>query len=287
MRRKIVSYTILIFISFIMLYPLLWMVGNSFNAGNPDSFWFIPDQLTLIGWKEAIHAPGWGSSKGYTLFRALYNTLSYTIPNTIFTTLSTLITAYVVSRFNFKGKKVVFAIIIGTLLMPSTIFRIPLFAFWTSDLMAPLWNDTTFPLRASLPLWAASMFAIDSFSVFMFIQFFRTIPKDLDEAAYIDGANKMQILWHIFVPILKPTIITVALLKFISVFNDYQGPLIYRGDDKTYPLSIVLPMLGVDSTNTYAHVYARAILAAILLIVIFFSAQRYFIGTDTDSAIKG
>ncbi len=287
MRRKIVSYTILIFISFIMLYPLLWMVGNSFNAGNPDSFWFIPDQLTLVGWKEAIHAPGWGSSKGYTLFRALYNTLSYTIPNTIFTTLSTLITAYVVSRFNFKGKKVVFAIIIGTLLMPSTIFRIPLFAFWTSDLMAPLWNDTTFPLRASLPLWAASMFAIDSFSVFMFIQFFRTIPKDLDEAAYIDGANKMQILWHIFVPILKPTIITVALLKFISVFNDYQGPLIYRGDDKTYPLSIVLPMLGVDSTNTYAHVYARAILAAILLIVIFFSAQRYFIGTDTDSAIKG
>ncbi len=287
MRRKIVSYTILIFISFIMLYPLLWMVGNSFNAGNPDSFWFIPDQLTLIGWKEAIHAPGWGSSKGYTLLRALYNTLSYTIPNTIFTTLSTLITAYVVSRFNFKGKKVVFAIIIGTLLMPSTIFRIPLFAFWTSDLMAPLWNDTTFPLRASLPLWAASMFAIDSFSVFMFIQFFRTIPKDLDEAAYIDGANKMQILWHIFVPILKPTIITVALLKFISVFNDYQGPLIYRGDDKTYPLSIVLPMLGVDSTNTYAHVYARAILAAILLIVIFFSAQRYFIGTDTDSAIKG
>lgn len=270
-----------------MLYPLVWMLGNSFNAGNPDSFWFIPNKLTLIGWKEAFYAPGWGSAKGYTLFRALYNTLSYTIPNTLLTTISTLITAYVISRFNFKGKKIVFGIVIGTLLMPATIFRIPLFAFWTSDVMAPIWNDTTFALRASIPLWAASMFAIDSFSIFMFIQFFRSIPKDLDEAAYIDGANKMQVLWHIFVPILKPTIITVGLLKFISVFNDYQGPLIYRGHDKTYPLSIVLPMLGVDSTNTYAHVYARAILAAVLLIVIFFAAQKYFVGSDTDSGIKG
>lgn len=285
--RLVMRYTILIVVSFVMLYPLLWMIGNSFNADMPSSFSFLPNNWTTEGWQNAFKAPGWGSAEGYSIFRALWNTLSYTIPNTIFTTITCLITAYVVSRFNFKGKKLVFSIIIATLLMPNTIFRIPLYAFWTSKTMSGLWEGSESAIRAYIPLWSGAMFAIDSFSTFMFIQFFRTIPRDLDEAAYIDGANRMQILWHIFVPILKPTIITVALLKFISAFNDYQGPLIYNSSVKTQPLSLVLPQLGVDSINTYSMVYSRAIIAALIPVIVFFIAQKYFMGSDTDSAIKG
>jgi oligogalacturonide transport system permease protein len=171
--------------------------------------------------------------------------------------------------------------------MPNTIFRIPMYAFWTSKAIAPLWENADVPFLPYLPLWAGSLFAVNSFSVFMYIQFFRTIPRDLDEAAYIDGANKFQVLFHVLMPILKPIIMTVGLLLFISAFNDYQGPLIYRGDVSTYPLSLVLPSLGLDSTNTYAHVYARSIVGIIVLIVVFFSAQKYFVGNDADSAIKG
>jgi ABC-type glycerol-3-phosphate transport system permease component len=80
---------------------------------------------------------------------------------------------------------------------------------------------------------------------------------------------------------------TVGLLLFISSFNDYQGPLIYRGNVSTYPLSLVLPTLGLDSTNTYAHVYARSIVGIIVLIIVFFSAQKYFVGNEADTAIKG
>ncbi|HHT39299.1 MAG TPA: carbohydrate ABC transporter permease [Acholeplasmataceae bacterium] len=285
--RLVIRYTILILVSFVMLYPLVWMIGNSFNLEMPSSFSFIPKKWTFEGWQNALKAPGWGSEEGYSMFRALWNTLSYTIPNTIFTTITCLITAYVVSRFNFKGKKLVFTVIIATLLMPNTIFRIPLYAFWTSKTMSGLWEGSNFAIRAYIPLWSGAMFAIDSFSTFMFIQFFRTIPRDLDEAAYIDGANRMQILWHIFAPILKPTIITVALLKFISSFNDYQGPLIYNSSVKTQPLSLVLPQLGVDSINTYSMVYSRAIIAALIPVIVFFVAQKYFMGSDTDSAIKG
>ncbi|MDY0209931.1 MAG: carbohydrate ABC transporter permease [Acholeplasma sp.] len=284
--NKTFKYTLLIIAAFVMLYPLLWIIGASFNDGPKSSFWIFPDQFTLEGWKGALKAPGWGSVEGYSLLRALWNTLQYVIPQTLFMTFSTLLTAFVMTRMHFKGKKLVFTIIITTLLMPNTIFRIPMFAFWTSDLMINVW-DNELPFLPFLPLWAGGLFAVNSFSVFMFIQFFRSIPIDLDEAAYIDGASTFQVLWHVLIPVLKPIIMTVALLLFISSFNDYQGPLIYRGATSTYPLSLVLPTLGVDSINTYAHVYARSIFGVLLLIIVFFSAQKYFVGNDSDSAIKG
>ncbi|CCV65305.1 MAG: carbohydrate ABC transporter permease [Paracholeplasma sp.] len=284
--KEIVKYTILVGVGFVMLYPLLWIVGASFNDGPMASFWFIPENFTLVGWQGVLKAPGWGSIEGYSMLRALWNTLQYTLPQTFFMTFTTLLTAFVMTRMTFKGKKIVFAIIIATILMPNTIFRIPMFAFWTTDFMLPFW-DNELPFLSYLPLWAGALFAVNSFSVFMYIQFFRSIPKDLDEAAYMDGANTFQVLIYVLIPILKPIIMTVGLLLFISAFNDYQGPLIYRGATSTYPLSIVLSTLTVDSMTTYAHVYAKSIFGVLLLIIVFFSAQRYFVGNDSDSAIKG
>ncbi|MBN2504731.1 MAG: carbohydrate ABC transporter permease [Bacilli bacterium] len=289
-RRKLIQslkYLIILATSFLMLYPLLWLIGASFNDGLMTGFSFVPKNFTVQGWLDAFKAPGWGSVEGYSLFRALWNTMQYVIPRTIIMTLSTLLVAYVVARMRFKGRKLIFALIIGTLLMPATIFRIPLFVFWTSDLLSPLWEGSNLPFMPFLPLWAGSLFAINSFSVFMYIQFFRSIPRDLDEAAYIDGANKFQVLYYVLMPMIKPIIITVGLLLFISTFNDYQGPLIYRGDVDQYPLSLVLPMLGKDSTNTYAHVFTRSIIGVSLPILVFFLAQKHFISNDAESGIKG
>ncbi|MDI6453130.1 carbohydrate ABC transporter permease [Peloplasma aerotolerans] len=285
--KSVIKYTVIILAAIIMLYPLIWIIGASFDRSAIPSFSFIPQDFSLIGWQAAFSAPGWGSAQGYSLLRALSNTLQYTIPYVLFGTFSCLITAYVITRMHFKGKKIVFALIIGTLLMPATIFRIPLYAFWTSPGIVNLWDGSRLAFTAYLPLWAGSLFAVNSFSIFMFIQFFRTIPRDLDEAAYMDGANKFQVLFYVLMPILKPIVITVGLLMFISQFNDFQGPLIYRGHVSTYPLPIVLQLLGLDSTNTYAHVFARSIVSVSVLILIFFGAQKYFVGNDADSAIKG
>lgn len=285
--KKSIKYTIIIIVSFLMLYPLLWMFGASFNDGLMSSFSFIPQNFTIQGWLDALKAPGWGSVEGYSLLRALWNTMQYVIPKTILMTFSCLLTAFVIARMRFKGKKIVFALVIGTLLMPATIFRIPLFVFWTSDLISPLWEGSNLPFIPFLPLWAGGLFAINSFSIFMYIQFFRSIPRDLDEAAYIDGANTFQVLYYVLMPMIRPIIITVGLLIFIATYNDYQGPLIYRGDVDQYPLSLVLPMLGKDSTNTYAHVFTRSIVAVVLPILIFFLAQKHFIGNDAESGIKG
>ncbi len=289
-KKRIIAffkYAIIVGVAFIMLYPLLWIIGASFNEGANTKFSFWPNDFTLIGWKESLTAPGWGSVKGYSLLKAFWNTMQYVIPHVIFGTLSTLITAYVLTRMNFKGKKLVFALVIGTLLMPNTIFRIPMYAFWTSPGIAAIWENNPVPFMGFLPLWAGSMFAVNSFSIFMFIQFFRTIPCDLDEAAYMDGANKLQVLWYVLMPVLKPIVITVALLLFIAEFNDFQGPLIYITNAEFFPLAKVLPLLGLDSTNTYAHVYARSIVSVSILILVFFVAQKYFVGNNADSAIKG
>jgi len=284
---SVIKYGIILGFAFLMLYPLLWIIGASFNEGANESFFFWPKAFTLVGWQEALTAPGWGSAQGYSLLRAVWNTMQYVIPHVVFGTVSTLLTAYVLTRMHFKGKKFVFALVIGTLLMPNTIFRIPMYAFWTSPGVASIWENNTLPFMAFLPLWAGSVFAVNSFSIFMFIQFFRTIPRDLDEAAYMDGANKMQVLWYVLMPVLKPIVITVALLLFIAEFNDYQGPLIYITNAEFFPLAKVLPLLGLDSINTYAHVYARSIVSVSILIIVFFVAQKYFVGNNADSAIKG
>lgn len=289
-RRKIgivVRYVLLGLVGAVMLYPLLWMIGASFSETIMPGISFLPSDWSWVGWKEAFRLPGWGSSTGYSLFRALWNTLQYLIPSVLFMTFSTLLVAYVVARFRFKGRKLVFALVIGTLLMPAAIFRIPLYAFWTSEGIAPLWEETSLPFLGYLPLWAGSLFAANSFSIFMYIQFMRTIPRDLDEAAAIDGANRFQVLWHVMMPVLKPIVITVALLLLLAAYNDYQGPLIYVVDSEKLPLSIVLKLFGKDSTNTYAHIFARALLTVLVPILLFFAAQKYFIGNDADSAVKG
>ena len=285
LTKSVIKYSAIILITVIMLYPLLWIVGASFNLNALNSPLFIPNDFTISGWQNAFKAPGWGSVEGYSMFRAILNTLQYTIPRTVLGTLSCLITAYVITRMHFKGKKLIFALVIGTLLMPATIFRIPMYAFWTN--LSVLWDGGSTAFQQYIPLWIGSAFAVNSFSIFMFIQFFRTIPRDLDEAAYIDGANRMQVLRYVLMPVLKPIVITVGLLIFIAAFNDYQGPLIYKGQSSTNPLSLVLPQLGVDSITTYADFYARSIVAIMILVLIFFFAQKYFVGHDTDSAIKG
>jgi oligogalacturonide transport system permease protein len=284
---SILKYLSLILLGFAMLYPLVWMIGASFSETIMTGISFWPESLSFLGWKEAFQLPGWGSSEGYTLFRALWNTMQYVLPEVVFGTFSTLLVAFVVARFRFKGRKIVFAVIIGTLLMPAAIFRIPLYAFWTSEGISSLWENSQSAFIPYLPLWAGSVFAVSSFSIFMYVQFMRSIPRDLDEAAAIDGANRFQVLWYVLMPVLKPIIITVALLLFIAGYNDYQGPLIYVVDSDKLPLAIVLKLFGKDSTNTYAHVFSRAILVAAIPIAIFFVAQKFFIGHDADSAIKG
>jgi len=274
--NAIIRYTILIIIGFILIYPVLWMIGGAFSY-NADIFGnariFPPlERINLNHFPDA-----WQLSANNTIVFYYMNTLRFLIPRVLFTLISCTITAYAISRFNFPGKKIVFTIVIATLLMPEVAFRIPVFI---------LMRDLNL-LNTFTSLWIQDAFAVNSFFVFMIIQFMRTIPRDLDEAAAIDGCSPLQTLWYILIPVLKPILISVGLLTFMWGMNDFLGPLIYLTGQDTRPLSLALSVL-LDPTELVqiGRVLAAATLGLLPTIAIFFACSRYFVEGITQSGSK-
>jgi oligogalacturonide transport system permease protein len=138
------------------------------------------------------------------------------------------------------------------------------------------------------PLILPSAFATDTFFTFLIVQFLRGIPRDMEEAAMIDGCNALQLLWYIVVPLLKPALISAALFQFIWTMNDFIGPLIYISTVEKYPVSLALKM-SMDFTGDveWANIIAISIVALLPSVIVFLSAQRYFIEGATSSGIKG
>lgn len=264
--NKIIRYVILTVVGFILIYPLLWLFFATFKENNEIftglSLW-PKNGFDFSGYKEA-----WQTSTSHNFGFYFLNTLKILIPKVILTVVSSVLTAYAIVRFEFKGKSLVFATVIATLLLPEVVLRIPTYL---------IWSKLGF-LDSYVPLVAPSVLAVDSFFIFMLIQFFRTIPTELDEAAKLDGCNPLQTLIYIFVPILKPAIISVGLFTFMWGMNDFQGPLIYISSTDKYTLSLLLRLSqDADSVVNYGKVFAMSILALLPSILLFFFTQRYFI----------
>lgn len=265
--NSVLRYVLLAVVGIILIYPLLWMIGSSFKD-NIDIFGtfniFPPaDNVVVSNFSSA-----WNINNNHTIWYYFGNTLKFLVPKTIFTICSCSLTAYVVARKSFKGKKFVFAAIIVTLLMPELAFRIPLYLLYRE--VGLLDNFAS--------LYIQDIFASSSFFIFMIIQFMRTIPRQLDEAAVIDGCNDVQVLTKIIIPVIKPIIITVGLLCFMWGMNDFQGPLIYLNSPDKMTLSMILKQLmDGDAQIIYGKIFAAACLALLPMIALFFAGSRYFV----------
>lgn len=265
--NSIIRYILLIAVGIILIYPLLWMIGSAFknNIDIFGTFNIFPPKGNVA---SGNFSAAWNISRDHTIWFYFGNTLKFLIPKTIFTIISCSLTAYVVARKSFKGKKFVFAAIIVTLLMPELAFRIPLYLLYREINL----------LDKFASLFIQDIFASSSFFIFMIIQFMRTIPKQLDEAAVIDGCNDFQILTKIIIPVIKPIIITVGLLCFMWGMNDFQGPLIYLNSPDKMTLSMILKQLtDGDSQIIYGKIFAAACLALAPMIALFFAGARYFV----------
>lgn len=268
-------YGLLLIVGLVMLYPLIWLLGASFKTNseifaNPG---FIPESPTVSGYVE-----GWKTSTPYTFGRFFLNTFWIVIPKVIGTALSCTAVAYGFARFDFPGKRILFASLIGTLLLPNVVTRIPQYVLFR-DLG---WLDTF------LPLWVPSAFAGDAFFVFMLVQFLRAIPRDMEEAARVDGATSWQTLIFIVVPLLAPALVSVCLFQFMWTMNDFLGPLIYISSVEKYPISLALK-LSIDTTEAFEwnRVLSMSVLAITPALVVFFLAQKYFIEGISTGGIKG
>ncbi|TRZ55885.1 MAG: carbohydrate ABC transporter permease [Rhodocyclaceae bacterium] len=262
-------------VALVMLYPLLWLVGASFKSNGEifTELGFWPDRLDF-----GAYAKGWKTSSEYTFATYFLNSFAIVVPRVIVTVISCVLVAYAFARFEFVGRKLLFSIMVATMMLPLIVLRLPQYLMFREL----GWLDTY------LPLILPSAFATDTFFVFMLVQFLRGIPRDMEEAAQIDGCNALQLLWYIIVPLLKPAIISVIVFQFIWTMNDFMGPLIYLASVENYPVSLALKMsIGATEEVEWANVIAISVVALVPSVAVFFMAQRYFIEGAASSGIKG
>lgn len=268
-------YAILLIVGLTMLYPLLWMFAASFKPSN-EIFSTVGLFTSNPTWDGFIN--GWKTGTEYNFGHYMINTFKYVIPKVILTVISSAIVAYGFARFEVPFKKFWFATLMMTMLLPSTVLLIPQYIMFREMGL----------LDSYLPIYLPTAFATQGFFVFMLIQFLRGIPRDMEEAAQIDGCNSFQILWYILVPVLKPALISVALFQFMWSMNDFIGPLIYVYSVDKYPIALALKM-SIDVTDgaPWNEILAMASISILPSIVIFFMAQRYFVQGVSSSGIKG
>ncbi len=268
-------YFVLIFIGIGMIYPMIWMIGASFRDNNAEIFssiGFIPKNPTLQGYID-----GWNATN-YSYGHYMINTYKFVIPKVIGTVISATVTAYAFTRFRFKGRGFWYGLMLATLFLPQVVLNVPQFLLFTKI----GWVDSY------LPLVIPSFFACDTYFVFMMIQFMRSVPKELEEAAEIDGCNSFQRLLLVMVPMVQPAVVSSALFQFMWSSNDFMGPLIYINSTRKFPAALGLRLfMDTETGFQWNKVLALSIITILPSLIVFFLAQDQFVEGISAGGVKG
>lgn len=275
-REKVIAYVILVAVGFLMIYPLIWLFFATFKS-NQELFGkmaLLPEHFSFESFKN-----GWRGSGQFT-YRTFYiNTFKLVVPTVLFTVVSTGIVAYGFARFKFPGKKILFLLMISTMMLPDSVIVIPRYVAFNKF----GWVDSY------MPFWMPALLACYPFFIFMQIQFLRGIPRELDESACIDGCNPFMTYIKVLLPLMKPAIFSVVIFQTLWRWNDYFNNLIYISSVKNYTLSLALKMSidGQGSATPWNQVLAMSFVSMIPPILLFFFAQNYFVEGITAGGIKG
>jgi multiple sugar transport system permease protein len=258
----IIALIVLVIVAAVVLMPLWWMFRSS-----------LMKSLDIFKWPPKFFPTDWLFSNynikktTFDFWLYLGNTLTIVVPCVVFGTVTAVFCGYAFARLRFKGKKILFALCVGSMLMPTMVTLIPLYISWASLGVM----DTYWPLV--LPYLCGG----GAFNIFLVRQFIRTIPKELDEAAVIDGAGYMRTLTSIIVPSIRPAIIVVALLIFITTWNDLLQQTIYLSTRSKYTLAVGLTAFMGSFKNDYAGMFAATCLSFLPGVIVYLIGQRYFI----------
>jgi len=271
-------YIILIALAASFMLPFYWMASSALKDDNQvytvPPVW-IPIPAHIINFWNAWNVQNFNLFAFNTIFK-------YAIPATIGTVLSSALVAYSFARLRWPGRDTLFAICLATMMIPFQVKLVPLFIIFKHL----GWINTY------LPLVVPSFFA-DAFFIFMLRQFFRSIPMELSEAARIDGANEIQTLVKIILPLSKPALTVVALFAFLGAWNDYLGPLIYINSEPQWTLALAIQRMGRamsevgNKTLAYPYLMAVSTIVTMPILVVFYFAQRAFIEGISLSGLKG
>jgi multiple sugar transport system permease protein len=272
-RARLLKHVFLVVCSLIMVYPLLWMLASSVK---PDNEIFGNFSLWPSSFQFDNYAEGWNALVvSFTQFS--WNSTVITALSVIGNVLSCSFAAYAFARLEFTGKNIWFALMMMTLMIPYHIVLIPQYLLF----LELGWIDTI------LPLVVPRFLAGDAFFIFLMVQFFRQLPRELDEAAMIDGCSPFKIYWAIVMPLSLPAIATAAIFSFIWTWQDFLGPLVYLNDVKDYTVPLALRMfLSQDSVSLYGPMFAMSVLSIIPIVLFFLIFQRLIIRGIAMSGLK-
>lgn len=271
--RKLLTHMLLLLAAVAYLAPLLWMIDTSLKhevqaVRVPPVF--IPNPVRWQNYVHVLHDPQFD----FSLFAR--NTLIIATLSSLGAMLSSSLVAYSLAKIRWRGRGLVFGIVLASMMIPFPVFMVPLYRIFR----ALGWIGT------SLPLWVPAFFGIPFF-IFLLRQFYLTIPRELSEAAVMDGCSHFGIWWRIMIPLTRPALLVVGLFSFMSAWNNFLGPLVYLTHQSTFTLSVALQVYESRSGGTsYNLLMAASVLIIAPVLVLFFLAQKSFIRGIATTGLK-
>jgi multiple sugar transport system permease protein len=272
-------YLVTILLAAIFSFPLYWTVSSSLK--------------TIQQWYSSVPvwlptSPQWSNYfdvftlTRYPIGRWILNTLFITFSATVGAALSASVVAYAFARFQFRGRGLLFIVVLGTMMLPSQVTLIPTFL---------LFNKVGW-INTSRPLWVPAWFGGGAFNIFLLRQFFLTIPREMDEAAKIDGAGYFQVFWQLILPLSKPVLATVAIISLMTNWNDFMGPLVYLNSTERFTMALGLRFFNTYRSQADLEPLEHLLMAATSMsitppILLFLLGQRYFVRGIVLTGIKG
>ncbi|HLV09067.1 MAG TPA: carbohydrate ABC transporter permease [Halanaerobiales bacterium] len=276
-KRMITRYLFLTIFMIVLIYPVIWMFFSSLKQ--PQEI-FGTTSLLPSEWMWNNYADGWNAFSRYSFGVFFFNSFKVVAFTVIGTIISTTMAGYAFARLNFPFKNILFSILMGTIMLPQQILIIQRYSLFSRL----GWVNSYLPLI--IPAFAAQFSG--AFFIFLMIQFVRGLPKELDEAAIIDGCGHFGIFYYIILPNLKPAIFSVALFASIWSWNDFMNQLLYINDVGKFTISLGLRMFldNVAAVNWGAF-FAMSLLSILPIMILFFIGQRFFIEGIATTGIKG
>ncbi len=272
-RSRAWIYIVLIIGAALMVYPLIWMILSSFK---PDTDIFSNSAALPSTWDPVNYIQGWiATTPSFT--RYYINSFIVCAGAVVGNVLACSLTAFAFARLEFPFKRILFAIMLLTLMLPAHVIIIPQYIMFANL----GWVDTY------LPLIVPKFLATDAFFIFMMVQFIRRIPRELDEAAIIDGCNTFQVFVRIVFPLLQPALITTVIFTFIWTYNDFFSQLIYLTSPDNLTVPVGLRSLVDSSGGSYGQLMAMSVLSLIPTFVVFLAFQRRLVEGIATTGLKG
>jgi len=279
-KKTIISHSFthlfIIALGLVMLYPIVWMIVSSFKPNNmifsdPS---LIPKAVTLEN-----YVSGWKGYAGVSFGKFFLNSIFMCVVAIIGNLITCTMAAYAFGRLKFAGRNILFAMMMVTLMLPGHVTTVPRYI---------LFNNFGW-VGSYLPILAPKFLATDAFFVFLLVQFMRSLPKELEEAAILDGCSKVGVFFRIIVPLSTPALVTTALFTFLWTWDDFFNQLLYLTNPAIFSVSRALRTFVGDAgaVSNWGGALAMSTLSMIPLFILFFSLQKYFVQGISTTGLKG